>query len=177
MKYLYIIICMALLISCKETVKKDKESSLSEEQAVKKDATNSDTIKAILEGPTEAVGLTVRIIADVDLSKELPNPDGRHLRMRHFVLAPGGKIPVHSHVDRPAIMYVIKGEAIEHRSDKSEPTLIKAGEVIMETTAYSHWVENKSDTPLEFISSDNFNANNSEKFSYKQIRDNYALKY
>ncbi|MCB0463729.1 MAG: cupin domain-containing protein [Flavobacteriaceae bacterium] len=172
MKLLKLLCFILLFGSCNTTQEKKKEST----HELKTPETEKHIV-AVLDGPTEATGLSVQIIADVDLSKELPNPDGRHLRMRHFVLAPGGKVPVHSHVDRPAIMYVIKGEAVEHRSDKDKPTVIKAGEVIEETTGYSHWVENVSDEPLEFISADNFNTNNSEKFTYKQIRDNYGLDY
>lgn len=171
---LHFFYCLLLLTSCNNTKNQDDRKDVSNRKNI---SITGQHIVAILDGPTEATGLSVKIIADVDLSKELPNPDGRHLRMRHFVLAPGGKVPVHSHVDRPAIMYVIKGEAIEHRSDKKEPTIIKAGEVIQETTGYSHWVENISDEPLEFISADNYNTNNSEKFTYKQIRDNYELDY
>ncbi len=133
-------------------------------------------ISSYEDGPNKSTGLTVRIAASVDLAKEIPNADGRTLRMRHFTLAPGGKVAVHSHVDRPAVYYIISGVYTEYRSDVDGPRILYPGDFSPEWGGYSHWVHNRSTTqPLIFTSADVFNAHDQEKLDYETIRRNYGL--
>ncbi len=133
-------------------------------------------ISSYSDGPKESTGLAVRIAASVDLAKEIPNADGRTLRMRHFTLAPGGKVAVHSHVDRPAVYYIISGVYTEYRSDVDGPRILYSGDFSPEWGGYSHWVHNRSTTqPLIFTSADVFNAHDGEYFDYETIRRNYGL--
>ena len=75
--------------------------------------------------------LKPEVLQSIYLSKELPGMDGRELRMRKVVLQPGGVIAPHSHVDRPAIVYVLQGRVREHRSDHDEPIEYCSGDLII----------------------------------------------
>ena len=89
-------------------------------------------------GPDKAVGFSNEVIAKIELSRELPEANGRIMRLNYLVLEPGGNVPVHSHVDRPAILYVIQGEIVEHRSDSDKPHVIRAGDPHLEIRGFKH---------------------------------------
>ena len=55
------------------------------------------------------VGVTDTVIAMIDVEQE-QGIDDRKFRMRKLTIEPGGIVPWHSHGDRPAIIYVVKGE-------------------------------------------------------------------
>ena len=77
------------------------------------------------------------------------------LRMRRLELLPGGTVPTHSHADRPAIVYVVKGTVIEHNSFCSVPIEHVAGTVTEEFgPGFVHWWENKGNEVVTFISTD-----------------------
>lgn len=79
---------------------------------------------------------------------------GLMLRTRRLVIAPGGLVPTHSHSDRPAIIYVISGQIIEHNTLCSVPIVHKAGEATGEFGELQHWWENKGKKPVVLTSSD-----------------------
>ena len=59
------------------------------------------------EGAPEKKGVTVELLATVDLGPEIEGMAGRQLRMRMVTIEPGGAFgPVHDHKDRPGIVYV-----------------------------------------------------------------------
>ena len=77
------------------------------------------------------------------------------LRTRHFVIEPGGTVPVHDHGDRPAIIYFVSGEIYEHNALCAEPILHKAGETSGEFGAtHRHWWRNEGTEPVVLVSSD-----------------------
>lgn len=81
--------------------------------------------------------------------------DPFRLRMRHFTIEPGGRVPIHSHGDRPSILYFISGEAIEHNSLCAVPIVHKAGESAAEFGAdVVHWWANEGDVPAVLVSVD-----------------------
>ena len=43
--------------------------------------------------------------------------DGRQLRTRRLVVQPGGIVPLHSHKDRPALIYTLSGSITEYQLD------------------------------------------------------------
>jgi len=102
--------------------------------------------------------LKVKVLSEVDLSTEIKGLEGRKLRYRYWWIAPGGIVPIHSHADRPALIYVVKGEIYEHRSDQEEPHIYKAGEVSNESQGVKHWWENKGNETVELIATDICNA-------------------
>ncbi|MGF1447061.1 MAG: cupin domain-containing protein [Pikeienuella sp.] len=77
------------------------------------------------------------------------------LRTRRLELQPGGTVPTHSHANRPAIVYVLKGTVIEHNSFCAVPIEHHAGDVSEEFgPGFVHWWENRSNEVVTFLSSD-----------------------
>ena len=77
------------------------------------------------------------------------------MRMRHFTIEPGGRVPMHSHGDRPSILYFVSGEATEHSSLCAVPIVHKAGESAAEFGAeIVHWWSNDGDKPAVLVSAD-----------------------
>lgn len=105
-------------------------------------------------GPTQGKGLSNETIGEIDLGPEIPGMDGRFMRLRYWEIQPGGIVPVHSHANRPSMIYVLEGEIIEHRSDDDEPHVYKAGEVSVEAEGVKHWWENKSDSVVKLLGYD-----------------------
>jgi quercetin dioxygenase-like cupin family protein len=106
--------------------------------------------------PTETKGMKADMLSSFPLGKQgLHDLDQRQIRMRQITIEPGGVAGFHSHKERPALTYVLKGAIVEHRKDAAERTY-KAGEVITETADVDHWAENKSSEPVTLISVDLF---------------------
>lgn len=77
------------------------------------------------------------------------------MRMRYFTIQPGGRVPVHSHGDRPSILYFVQGDVTEHNSLCAVPIIHRAGESAAEFGAeIVHWWANESDAPVELLSVD-----------------------
>jgi quercetin dioxygenase-like cupin family protein len=71
------------------------------------------------------------------------------------VIAPGGVVPWHDHKVRPANIYVVSGEIVEHRSTCLVPIVHKAGDVTEEFAPnLAHWWKNESKKPVELLSAD-----------------------
>ena len=71
-------------------------------------------------------------------------------------IEPGGFAGFHSHKDRPALSYIIKGALTEHRKGSPDRTY-KVGEAITEGTDVDHWAENASSSePVVIVSVDLF---------------------
>lgn len=97
------------------------------------------------EGPRENRGVeAVTRLGGVLLDGELPGADGRELRVREIVIAPGGMIAVHQHEARPGLAYILEGEIVEHRNDAEGAITRRAGDVSFEKTGVIHWWENAS---------------------------------
>ena len=78
-----------------------------------------------------------------------------YLRTRRLTIAKDGIIPTHSHEDRPALVYIIKGELIEHSSLCAVTFVHRAGEISYEWgKGYDHWFANQSGAEVVLISSD-----------------------
>lgn len=103
---------------------------------------------------TGAAGVTDVVRASTDLSKEAPMLKDRLFRLRQLDIAPGGVVPWHSHNERPAQIYIVKGEIIEYASNCAVPILHKAGDVAPEKNGTSHWWKNDTKEPVLLISVD-----------------------
>lgn len=68
----------------------------------------------LADAATMPARVTDDVIASIDLGDGYGLP-GRNLRMRRLVIEPGGVVPLHSHSERPANIYVVKGEITEYR--------------------------------------------------------------
>ncbi|NJO33212.1 MAG: cupin domain-containing protein [Rhodospirillales bacterium] len=110
---------------------------------------------AITSGETTAVGVTDTVIGAIDLSPKGGDFTNQMLRMRKLVIAPGGVVPWHEHSVRPANIYVLSGEIVEHRANCEVPIIHKAGEVAQEFgVGFAHWWKNESNAPVELLSAD-----------------------
>ena len=107
-----------------------------------------------IENVTDGSKLTAEIVNSVDPSG-WRGMKGLMLRTRRLTILPGGFVPTHSHADRPAIIYIISGEIIEHSTKCAVPIVHKAGDSTAEFGGdLQHWWENKGTEPVVLISSD-----------------------
>ena len=101
-----------------------------------------------------SVGVTPKTLGLIHL-KGWRGVGDLYLRTRLLTIAPGGIVPTHNHDDRPAVVYVVKGEIIEHSTFCAVPVVWKTGEVSREFgVGYGHWWENKSGETVVLTSSD-----------------------
>jgi quercetin dioxygenase-like cupin family protein len=117
-------------------------------------STGLSTATAQQTAPTENKGVTITLLAAVDLGPEIPGMQGRQLRLRIVTVEPGGVMGVHSHKDRPGAAYVLKGTVTEHRGDVAKE--YSAGGSWAEDGNVTHWLENKGIIPAVLIATDVF---------------------
>ena len=112
---------------------------------------------ALADAPTMPKGVTDTVIGAIDLAPEI-NVDGRQLRTRRLVVQPGGIVPLHSHKDRPALIYTLSGSITEYSTTCSVPIEHKAGDVSREADGLSHYWVNHGKVPAVLLSSDVFHG-------------------
>jgi quercetin dioxygenase-like cupin family protein len=108
---------------------------------------------ALADAPTMPNRVTDDVIASIDLSERYGVP-GRNLRMRRLVVQPGGVVPLYSHGDRPANIYVVDGQITEYRTTCAVGVTHREGDVVAEQGEVSHWWRNNSRRPAVLISAD-----------------------
>jgi quercetin dioxygenase-like cupin family protein len=110
---------------------------------------------AVTSGATAPKGVEDNVIASIDLTPKGGSFENQMMRMRRLVIQPGGIVPWHDHAVRPANIYVLSGEVIEHASNCKVPIVHKAGDVVAEFGAdLAHWWENTGSEPAVLISAD-----------------------
>ena len=98
-------------------------------------------------------GVTVKVLATVDLGAEIEGMEGRRLRMRMVTMEPGGVYgPVHDHRGRPGVVYILQGTITDHRDGVS--TDYGPGVGWPEDRNTVHWLENRGTIPAVEISVD-----------------------
>jgi quercetin dioxygenase-like cupin family protein len=101
----------------------------------------------------ETRGVMTEDLATVDLVGEIEGMEGRQLRMRLVTIAPGGVFgPMHDHVDRPGLVYVLQGTITDHRDGAS--TDYGPGPGWPEDRHTVHWLENRGAVPAIEVSVD-----------------------
>lgn len=105
---------------------------------------------------TKPSGVTDTVLNTVDLAEAPYQVPGRQLRLRRLVVQPGGVVPVHSHSERPAIIYIVSGQITEYASTCAVPILHRAGESTAEKAPVTHWWRNNSKKPAVLLSADFF---------------------
>jgi quercetin dioxygenase-like cupin family protein len=101
----------------------------------------------------ETRGITVKLLAALDLGPEIEGMAGRQLRMRMVTIAPGGVFgPIHDHRDRPGMVYVLEGTITDHRDGVAKD--YGPGVGWPEDRGTTHWLENRRATPAVEISID-----------------------
>ena len=101
----------------------------------------------------ETKGVTAELLGTVDLGLEIEGMAGRQLRMRLVTFEPGGVYgPVHDHVDRPGIVYILQGTITDHRDGAA--TDYGPGAGWPEDRNTTHWLENRGSVPAVEVSVD-----------------------
>lgn len=105
-----------------------------------------------IKGPTQNQGIkSIAVLGTVDLGSEFAAMNGRQLRARELVIEAGGVVAVHQHDSRPGMAYILEGEIIEHRNDRTPLIVHKEGSVAFEKTGVAHWWENRSSLPVRAL--------------------------
>ncbi|MCS2164522.1 cupin domain-containing protein [Scandinavium manionii] len=79
----------------------------------------------------------------------------RRMRCRILECHPGKIIALHSHKNRPALLYVLQGSGEEHNNQFSEARIWKEGDCFAEFNDTEHWIKNRSDViPLRVLTFD-----------------------
>jgi quercetin dioxygenase-like cupin family protein len=101
----------------------------------------------------ETRGVSVEVLATVDLEGEIEGMEGRRLRMRTFTIEPGGVLgPVHDHKGRPGTVYILQGTITDHRDGVA--TDYGPGVGWPEDRNTTHWLENRGTVAAVEISID-----------------------
>lgn len=101
----------------------------------------------------ETRGVTVQLLATVDLGPEIDGMAGRQLRMRIVTIEPGGVFgPLHDHKGRPGLVYILGGTITDHRDGVA--TEYGPGVGWPEDRNTLHWLENRGSVPAVEISVD-----------------------
>ncbi len=76
-----------------------------------------------------------------DLANEFPGTAGLQLRLRVLTIKPGGHIGIHSHKDRPSVVYFVQGTDTVTRDNGSSQTF-HSGDTTGEPGTTVHWHKN-----------------------------------
>lgn len=91
--------------------------------------------------PPPTRGITVEVLATIDLAAEIDGIEGRQLRMRRVTIDPGGVFgPMHDHKGRPGMVFILQGVITDHRNGIS--TEYGPGVGWHEDRHTLHWLEN-----------------------------------
>ena len=113
-----------------------------------------------LEGPAGASNISNIPIANAPLADEgLSQIAGYNLRTRSWTISgDNGIVPIHSHADRPAIVFTLTGEIYEYRSDVEGRLLHSAGGLSLEEGDVTHWWLNEGPEDVRLIAFDVYAA-------------------
>ena len=109
------------------------------------------------DAPKDNKGFTVSKTVAVDLSPEIEGMTGRQLRMRVLTIEPGGRIGLHSHKDRPAVVYFLQGKDTIISADGTSKTF-HAGDTSSATKDTTHWHRNDGTDNVVILAVDIFNS-------------------
>lgn len=108
----------------------------------------------LADAQTMPEGVTDEVLSMIDLSKEKVALEDRLFRLRRLEIQPGGIVPLHSHDDRPALIYIVQGTVEEYNSTCSVPIVHRAGEAAHESIGLTHWWKNTGDEVAILLSAD-----------------------
>jgi quercetin dioxygenase-like cupin family protein len=101
----------------------------------------------------ESRGVSIELLSVIDLGPELEGMAGRQLRMRKVTIEPGGVFgPIHDHVGRPGMVYVLEGTITDHRDGETRE--YGPGPGWPEDRHTLHWLENRGTVPAVEVSVD-----------------------
>jgi len=95
--------------------------------------------------PKDAKGATARVLAALNLGPEFAATEGRILKLQFTTYAPGSASQIHSHKDKPEVVYMVSGKVIEHQGDVAR--VYGPGEPFIANKDTKHWMENSFQEP------------------------------
>lgn len=107
--------------------------------------------------PTGNKGFTASKTTVVDLGPEIEGMAGRQLRMRVLTIEPGGYIGLHSHEDRPAVVYFMQGTDEVGLADGSK-RIMHPGDTSTATKDTTHYHRNIGNDDVVLIAVDVFHS-------------------
>jgi quercetin dioxygenase-like cupin family protein len=107
------------------------------------------------DAPKDNKGLTASKTTVVDLGPEFEAMTGRQLRQRLLTIEPGGYIGMHSHKDRPSVVYFVQGTDTVIRDDGTSKTF-HPGDTTAEPGTTVHWHRNDGKDAVILITTDIF---------------------
>jgi quercetin dioxygenase-like cupin family protein len=105
--------------------------------------------------PTDNKEFKAAVKQAVDLGPEIDGMQGRQLRMRTLTIGPGGHIGIHSHKDRPAVIYLLQGTGTFTSEDGTEK-ILRTGDTSSSNKDTTHWVRNDGKEPVVILAVDVF---------------------
>jgi quercetin dioxygenase-like cupin family protein len=101
----------------------------------------------------ETKGISVKMLATLDLGPEIKGLIGRQFRMRLVTFEPGAVYgSIHDHKDRPGMVYILQGTITDHRDGVA--TEYGPGLGWPEDSKTFHWLENRGSIPAVEVSVD-----------------------
>ena len=116
-------------------------------------------IATAADAPRDNKGFTASKTTVVDLGPEIEGMTGRQLRLRMLTIEPGGHIGLHSHKDRPAVVYAVQGTDTVTLADGTSKTL-HPGDTSTATKNTTHWHHNDGKDNVILIAVDVFKTGN-----------------
>jgi len=107
--------------------------------------------------PKDNKGFNAAALQVVDLGTEIEGMKGRQLRMRLLTIEPGGYIGIHSHKDRPAVVYFLRGTDTVTLADGTVK-VFRPGDTSSANKDTTHWHRNEGKEPVELIAVDIFHT-------------------
>ena len=107
------------------------------------------------DAPKDNKGLTASKTTVVELGPEFEAMTGRQLRQRLLTIEPGGYIGMHSHKDRPSVVYFVQGTDTVIRDDGTSKTF-HPGNTTGEPGTTVHWHRNDGKDAVILITTDIF---------------------
>lgn len=114
-------------------------------------APSHEQLAPVPGAPTAQAGVAVRRLGGQPLDQDFHALQGRELRLRELIIAPGGSITLHRHDQRPGVATILEGRMTEWRGPGFTPRVIGPGEAVFEATGVSHWWRNEGTTPARAL--------------------------
>jgi len=105
------------------------------------------------EAPKDNKGYTTPKTVTIDLGAEIPEMKGWQLRLRQLNIEPGGHIGLHSHKDRPVVVYFHQGTDTVANDDGTSKTF-RAGDTTAEGVKTVHWHKNVGQDAIVIFTAD-----------------------
>jgi quercetin dioxygenase-like cupin family protein len=105
------------------------------------------------DAPKDNQGYTTPKTVVLELGNEIPSMAGWQLRLRVLNIAPGGHIGLHSHKDRPSVVYFDKGTDVVINEDGSSKTF-RPGDTTAEGVNTVHWHKNTGNDAVVIYTAD-----------------------